>query len=404
MSTDPNEPLRGYGARRSARESRLMEPTRRGPVSMIVGLLLVIGAVAALMVWPRGEDGGSSVIETETVETALGPKLDLRTAERTASSARDGEPDGDIGDLDDDGPLGAIEPPSDLGGDMNGDRGGAQIISVPRDAPDLPRKAPVTPLPELIEDAPEGPLPRVADSGLRPFDAYRVKASTVAATRVAIVIGGLGLSQTGTQGAIEALPPEVTLAFSPDGGSLDRWMREARREGHEVAVQVPMQPLGWPRVNPGRRTLTVGASDNLETLRETLGRAFTYAVATNYLGTVFSTDAGALEPVLRELGERGVGYLDDGRTEASQAPSVVAKLRREGIDVPFGQGQIILDDEREANAVDRKLDELVRIAERRGFAIASGSAFETTVERVALFVQVAKKRGVTVVPLSNLMR
>ena len=37
---------------------------------------------------------------------------------------------------------------------------------------------------------------------------------------VAIVLGGLGLSQTGTQRAIRELPGEVTLAFAASGNSL----------------------------------------------------------------------------------------------------------------------------------------------------------------------------------------
>lgn len=52
------------------------------------------------------------------------------------------------------------------------------------------------------------------------------------AARVAIVIGGLAVSQTGTQAAIEKLPAEVTLAFASQGNSIGRWMQAARRKGH----------------------------------------------------------------------------------------------------------------------------------------------------------------------------
>ena len=41
-------------------------------------------------------------------------------------------------------------------------------------------------------------------------------------TAIAIVVGGLGLSQTGTPNAIDKLPAEVTLAFAPYGNSLQR--------------------------------------------------------------------------------------------------------------------------------------------------------------------------------------
>ena len=77
---------------------------------------------------------------------------------------------------------------------------------------------------------------------------------------MAIVIGGLGVSQTGTQEAIAKLPAEVTLAFASQGNSLGRWMQVARQGGHEIVMQVPLEPFDYPNVNPGRNTLTVEAT------------------------------------------------------------------------------------------------------------------------------------------------
>ena len=87
-----------------------------------------------------------------------------------------------------------------------------------------------------------------------------------------IVIGGLGLSQTGTQQAIAKLPPEVTLAFAPQGNSIGRWMQEARRKGHEIVMQVPLEPFDYPNVNPGRNTLTVAAIARPRTSKTCTGR------------------------------------------------------------------------------------------------------------------------------------
>ncbi len=63
------------------------------------------------------------------------------------------------------------------------------------------------------------------------MDQYARPWSGARGTRIAIVVGGLGLSQTGTQRAIEALPEEITLGFAASGNSLQRWMQEARRGG-----------------------------------------------------------------------------------------------------------------------------------------------------------------------------
>ena len=393
------EPLRPYGSASRARAARTLHFSSRSPLSILLGLVLVGVAVAALFLSrePSARDA-TAPITTGAVETGLGPVVDLRRNEEPASD-RAARPEADLPDdlamLD--GDTAAPRRPS----------GGAKIIEVPLDvpgetAPDRP--FPVAPLPELIEDAPAGPLPRIADTGLTPFEAYRVPDRTAAASRVAIVVGGLGLSQTGTQKAIRDLPESVTLAFSPDGASLDRWARAARREGHELALQLPLEPLGWPEVNPGRFTLTRGAADNIDTLHEAMARSFSYAAIVPYLGTAFLGDEKALAPVLREIAERGLGWIDNGRHGASRSAAVATALEGEGVALPSARVAIVLDDERDADAIDAQLDALAKAARADGRAVALASAFDVSVERIALFVRTAHKRGIRVVPVSNLMR
>src|SRR5690606_21886588 len=140
--------------------------------------------------------------------------------------------------------------------------GGGDGVIVIRDPSSLGQDLRVAHLPDraLVEETEFGPLPRRAADGRRPFDVYARPWSGARGARVAIVIGGLGVSQTGTQGAIAGLPPEVTLAFASGGNSLDRWMQAARREGHEIVMQVPLEPFDYPSVDPGRNTLTVDAA------------------------------------------------------------------------------------------------------------------------------------------------
>ena len=84
------------------------------------------------------------------------------------------------------------------------------------------------PLPDLVEKSEFGPLPKISDGDVRPLDAYSQASGMTGANRVAIIVGGLGLSQTGTQSAIKNLPSSITLGFSPLGNSLQRWMQTAR--------------------------------------------------------------------------------------------------------------------------------------------------------------------------------
>jgi len=249
----------------------------------------------------------------------------------------------------------------------------------------------------LIEASETGPLPIRAADGRRPFDVYARPWSGARGARIAIVIGGLGVSQTGTQKAIEKLPPEVTLAFAPQGNSLGRWMQAARQQGHEIVMQVPLEPFDYPNANPGRNTLTVAASaeENIEALRWSLSRITNYTGVMNYMGARFSADPAAMAPVMEELGKRGLLYLDDGSSARSSAPELALKAG-----VPFAAGDTAIDAARDRGEILKKLDELERIARAKGFAVGTGSAFDVTVDAVASWAQEAKRRGIEIVPVS----
>lgn len=249
----------------------------------------------------------------------------------------------------------------------------------------------------LVEDSGTGALPIRADDGRRPFDVYARPWSGARGARIAIVIGGLGLSQTGTQTAIGKLPPEITLGFAPQGNSLGRWMQTARREGHEIVMQVPLEPFDFPNVNPGRNTLTVeaGEDENLKNLRWALSRTTNYTAVMNYMGARFSTSPEAMGAMMAELGKRGIGYVDDGSSARSLAPELALKNG-----VPFAAGDAIIDAVQDRGAILNKLDELERTARAKGFAIGTGNAFDVTVDAVASWASEVRKRGIEIVPIS----
>lgn len=250
---------------------------------------------------------------------------------------------------------------------------------------------------DLIEASDTGPLPIRAADGRRPFDVYARPWSGARGARVAIIIGGLAVSQTGTQAAIAKLPAEVTLAFAPQGNSIGRWMQAARQGGHEIVMQVPLEPFDYPNVNPGRNTLTVSATpeENLKALHWALSRTTNYTAVMNYMGARFSSDPGAMGPFMAELGKRGLAYVDDGSSARSLAPDLALK---DG--VPFVAGDTSIDAVQDRGAILKKLDELEATARAKGSAVGIGSAFDVTVDAVTSWVAEAKKRGIEIVPIS----
>ncbi|MER8577392.1 divergent polysaccharide deacetylase family protein [Mesorhizobium sp. M1423] len=295
----------------------------------------------------------------------------------------------------------------------SGKMGGPQIIHVQTEEGDGPPKAAIVirdpstigqnlriahiPDKALIEASETGPLPIRAADGRRPFDVYARPWSGARGARVALVIGGLAVSQTGTQAAIAKLPAEVTLAFAPQGNSIGRWMQVARQGGHEIIMQVPLEPFDYPNVNPGRNTLTVAAApdENLKNLRWALSRTTNYTGVMNYMGARFSADATAMGPLMAELGKRGLAYVDDGSSARSLASELALK---DG--VPFVGGDTAIDAVQDRGAILKKLDGLEAMARAKGFAVGIGSAFDLTVDTVSSWVTEAKKRGIEIVPIS----
>jgi polysaccharide deacetylase 2 family uncharacterized protein YibQ len=275
---------------------------------------------------------------------------------------------------------------------------GRVIIDDPGASPAIRLAA--VPRQDLVEKGRYGLLPRIGDDGTRPLDAYARPASTSGGlSRVAIVVGGLGVAESSTAATLDQLPGEVTLAFAPYGENIKAALAKARAEGHEILLQVPLEPYNFPALNPGPHTLSTRASvsQNLDDLRWLLSRLTNYVGVVNYMGARFTADAGAMAPVMAELGKRGLLYLDDGSSAQSQAPQAAADR------VPFLQADVVLDADTAPEAIDQRLQQLADIAHQRGFAIGTGSAFPSTVERIDAFAAEAEKRGIVLVPITAVL-
>jgi len=167
------------------------------------------------------------------------------------------------------------------------DGGGAVVRSV--------QSGPValspTPNPTLVESGPYGPIPKVGADGLRPFEEYArpVAAPNGEEAVVAILIGGLGINQASTELALSELPGAVSLALAPYGSNLGAWAAQAREAGHELFLQVPLEPFDFPVTDPGPHTLLADdpAADNVDRLRWLMAQFTTYAGVVSYAGGRF---------------------------------------------------------------------------------------------------------------------
>ncbi len=254
------------------------------------------------------------------------------------------------------------------------------------------------PDPELVEKGELGPLPIVDAAGRQPWRVYSRPFNALGRRpRIAIVITNLGVSATSTQSAIQELPGAVSLAFAPYARRLDEWIDAARAAGHEVVITLPMEPLDYPRSDPGPYGLltTLDAEQNLRRLEWVLSRFTGYVGVTNFLGSRFTTDAQALRPTLVELKRRGLMFVDGRDNPLSVAPRLATE-----IGLTRGINDIFLDQQASRIAIDAQLEEVEKVARRNGAAVAFGQPFPITISRLKRWIRKLNERGLVLAPVS----
>jgi uncharacterized protein len=373
--------------RRSLRETlapvtRLL---RKPPVAVAGAGVLLLGA-AALFVTVLGDPRAGA----PSARAALTREAPVEAPPPTGLEAFSMNADGSWQDLT--GEAGAIDPAL----------AGEAVITLPNGATVSGSGAPVTapraaasPLPAapiagLSQPGPNGPLPTIATDGRVPAQAYARPFRPNGRPRVAIIVGGLGLNAVTTRAAIERLPADVTLSFVPYAEGLQGWIDLARAQGHEVLLEMPMEPTGYPGNDPGPHTLLASAqpADIQARMNWLLGRATGYFGVTNYMGDRFATSDGAMTAFMSVLRQRGVAFLDDG--SMSRRPGAWARA----------SANRIIDEQQSPAAIVGQLNALEALAKGRGQALGTGFSYPVTVEAVARWTSELDARGLQLAPAS----
>jgi len=275
----------------------------------------------------------------------------------------------------------------------------AAIIVSPR------RSLKPAPLAEVSEAGPYGDLPRIGSGNKKPQNVYARPVSVGIIhsdmPKVAILLGGMGLNAELTKKAISKLPGEVSFAFAPYGEDLQAQVNRARAQGHEIMLQLPLEPFGYPASNPGPKTLmtTSDANANLDALAWHMSRFAGYTGITNYMGAKFLTDVAALRPVLAEMKKRGLIFLDDGTANRSMSAQI-GKI----IGLPVKAGARVIDADPAEQNIEQALADLEAEAKASGLAIGTGTGLDVTIDAVDEWSRSLAEKGILLVPVSAAYR
>ena len=253
----------------------------------------------------------------------------------------------------------------------------------------------------FLETTSHGAIPKIAADGARPFTFYshprQIPADKSGAPRIAIIVGGLGISASGTAEALSQLPAPVTLAFAPYGANLDALAARARAQNHEVLLQAPMEPFDYPDNDPGPQTLLTSLTPdkNIDRLHWQMSRLQGYVGIISFMGARFTASEKALAPIMRETAKRGLIYVDDGASPRGVAGQLAASQS-----LPFAKTEVVIDSVPTAVEIDHALARLEVLARDHGTAVGLATALPGTVARIAEWAKKVEARGFVLVPIT----
>jgi len=370
-------------------------PNRRTPISlpskskhllMAAGFLLVGFSLPVIAVGSFGK------VEDASAEGAIAlappPKVEI------------------LSPLDDE----TLETPDLLAGDVPEGVNPTDNIAAPpgktsndRKAPD-PKRIDITPQVRALPKAPIAGLTRQSRFGAIPDKAvgnsllaYRRSFERKAEKKpVSLIIGGLGVNRPLTQDAINTLPADVTLSFAAHSVGLQDWIDAARKDGHEVLIEIPMESVNFDPAEPGSdRALRVSLppAENNRRLEWMLSRAQGYAGLINFNGDAFLTRADVAALYMDRISKTGVGFVTDGAFEAPSLPTLARSVRQ-----PFKSGHGLIDPDPITRVIAGRLTGLGQTAQTGSHPVGVGFAYPETLAEVQNWIATLDSQNLQLAP------
>ncbi|OGF04772.1 MAG: hypothetical protein A2W00_00590 [Candidatus Eisenbacteria bacterium RBG_16_71_46] len=231
----------------------------------------------------------------------------------------------------------------------------------------------------------------------------RATAEGAEPARVALVLYGLGDDPAHAARVLD-LPWTFAAAIVPGGPESAGLFRTAAERGREIVLHLPLEPVNYPRVNPGPGAVLVTMKPARITglVRRYLDRAGRVTAVANHMGSLATQDMTVMGAVYRELKRRGLPFMN----VAPVAGSVCRELAADQ-GVSFAEPDAVIDVEArgpDTRALDRRWKSVLEEARRRGRVIVWLRATPRAVEWLNRAAPPKQLEGVRLVPLSSVLR
>lgn len=252
----------------------------------------------------------------------------------------------------------------------------------------------------FYEQTPQGLLPMVASDGTKPWHYYaRPFVRTPDRPMIALLITGVGLNRQASDLAAE-LPDAVSLSLSGYSADIGARAKALRTGGHEILLDLPLEPVGYPAVDPGPGGLLVSLTPekNVDNLKQLLGKVPGYVGVTIPSKERFTGSREAAYPVMQHINRRGLIFV-----LATIPDKSVEELFKYN-SFPYLASDLVIDQDLSPAMVNKQLAQLEDIARRQGYAIGTARALPMTLQQIQRWAETLPQRSIDLAPISAIAK
>lgn len=258
------------------------------------------------------------------------------------------------------------------------------------------------PIEGLVENYQGLQIPKFSvEDDLTPFTAYKKPFEHDGASAlVSIVVVNYGLSGMIAQSILGNMPENISLVLSPYAPEATKWAAAARSYGHEFWLSLPMQTESFGDEDSGPLSILVNAQpmENQTRLFDAMSSVAGYAGLVTQKNHAFSSDAAAIQPVLKQIFGRGLALVESTPDKPALGLSMAMEFG-----YPYVQNNFWLDEDTSPDGVKKALDVLEEQAKRKGKAVAFIHPYPALLKEVSDWASAAQGRGIQIAPLSAMV-
>lgn len=194
-----------------------------------------------------------------------------------------------------------------------------------------------------------------------------------AQSKLAIVIDDVGYHSK-EDAAIFAMPREISVAIIPAAPYARARNQEAKSQGRDILIHMPMQPVSAVKIEDGGLHLGMSeaqVNDRVNTAKNIVRDAIGM---NNHMGSAATADPQLMTYLMTALQEKHLFFLDSRTIGKSVAGKIAKEQGVRSLD-----RHIFLDDSNEFADVQRQFKAAIHYARKHGSAIAIGHPRANTI-------------------------